>query len=58
MISSNPHKILIFLYFFQVKASDRDSGYDGEVMYVISNGDDDSVFEVRSNSPKVRNIAV
>ena len=41
-----------------MKASDRDSGYDGEVMYVISNGDDDSVFEVRSNLPKVRNIAV
>ena len=31
---------------FQVKASDRDSGYDGELMYVISGGDDDSVFEV------------
>ena len=30
----------------QVKAHDRDLGFNGDLLYVISNGDDDSLFKL------------
>ena len=33
-------------YFFQVNGYDRDLGFNGDLLYVISNGDFDSVFKI------------
>jgi len=36
--------------FFQVNAVDRDLGFNGELLYVISDGDVDSVFRLDTNT--------
>ena len=37
---------LSVLYLFQVEAEDQDHGYNGDLVFVISNGDQDSVFQI------------
>ena len=43
-----------FLFLLQVKASDRDLGYNGDLLYVISSGDEDSVFKLDTVTGELR----
>lgn len=38
------------LILFKVNAYDRDLGFNGELLYVISDGDTDSVFRLDTNT--------
>ena len=51
MLFNNPvHNLIIISYqsciFFQVEAEDQDHGYNGDLVFVISNGDQDPVFQI------------
>ena len=48
-----PENSLVGSELFSVKATDQDVGYDGMVVYSISNGDVDSIFEINMYSGTV-----
>ena len=41
-------------YLLQVKAHDRDLGFNGDLLYVISDGDDESVFKLDTITGELR----
>ena len=42
--------ILNFCFHFQINANDRDLGFNGDLLYVISDGDVDSVFRLDTST--------